>query len=156
SRSPRVAESHLPRLAGLTSATFQRGVRVTGIVLGPEGRLSHLEAREGSELRSIRARYYVLACGGIETPRLLLRSRSTNFPYGIGNSHDQVGRYFMEHLAVDLGTFQLPTRAKCEQVESGISWQFSNELKKLGMGNAVFEFVLKPEDSLLSVSAVIE
>ncbi len=44
----------------------------------------------------VRARYYVLACGGIENARLLLASRATN-PAGLGNDHDQVGRCFMEH-----------------------------------------------------------
>jgi choline dehydrogenase-like flavoprotein len=38
----------------------------------------------------------VLATGGIENARLLLASRSTR-PDGLGNDHDLVGRYFMEH-----------------------------------------------------------
>lgn len=42
------------------------------------------------------AKYYVLACGGIENPRLLLASSKVE-PNGIGNDHDVVGRYFMEH-----------------------------------------------------------
>ena len=44
----------------------------------------------------VRARHYVLACGGIENARLLLLSDAV-VPGGIGNAHDQVGRYFMEH-----------------------------------------------------------
>jgi hypothetical protein len=36
------------------------------------------------------------ACGGIETPRLLLNADS-QIPKGLGNAHDLVGRYFMEH-----------------------------------------------------------
>ncbi len=42
---------------------------------------------------------YVLACGGIENPRLLLSSDQVHTA-GIGNGHDQVGRYFMEHYEV--------------------------------------------------------
>jgi hypothetical protein len=38
----------------------------------------------------------VLACGGLETARLLLVSRRRH-RNGIGNEHDVVGRYFMEH-----------------------------------------------------------
>ena len=38
----------------------------------------------------------VAVCGySIETPRLLLHSTSTRFPHGLGNDHDQVGRYLM-------------------------------------------------------------
>jgi choline dehydrogenase-like flavoprotein len=38
----------------------------------------------------------VAVCGySIETPRLLLHSTSTRFPDGLGNTHDQVGRYLM-------------------------------------------------------------
>ncbi len=44
----------------------------------------------------VRASLFVLAAGGIENPRLLLLSRSSQ-PAGLGNGYDQVGRYFMEH-----------------------------------------------------------
>ncbi|MEM6587116.1 MAG: GMC family oxidoreductase [Pseudomonadota bacterium] len=44
----------------------------------------------------IRARRFVLACGGNENARLLLASNG-QIEAGIGNQNDQVGRYFMEH-----------------------------------------------------------
>ncbi|WP_269527132.1 FAD-dependent oxidoreductase [Coraliomargarita parva] len=44
----------------------------------------------------ITARYYILASGGIEVPRLLLLSDKQQ-PEGLGNRYDLVGRYFMEH-----------------------------------------------------------
>ncbi|MCE2927805.1 MAG: FAD-dependent oxidoreductase [Rickettsiales bacterium] len=53
---------------------------------------------------SVRAKKYILACGGIENARLLLASNS-QMQYGIGNGYDQVGRYFMEHPHNDVGTF---------------------------------------------------
>jgi choline dehydrogenase-like flavoprotein len=40
----------------------------------------------------------VLACGGIENARTLLLSNRID-PRGLGNSHDLVGRYFMDHPA---------------------------------------------------------
>lgn len=43
------------------------------------------------------ANSYVLSCGGIENSRLLLASDGVD-ARGLGNGHDLVGRYFMEHL----------------------------------------------------------
>ena len=44
-----------------------------------------------------RAKRFILACGAIQNARLLLASNS-QLPQGLGNTHDLVGRYFMEHL----------------------------------------------------------
>lgn len=49
---------------------------------------------------------YVLALGGLETPRMLLASRGQR-PEGIGNEHDWVGRCFMEHPHFYAGAFML-------------------------------------------------
>lgn len=45
---------------------------------------------------SVDATRFVLAGGAVENARLLLASRSRH-PRGIGNAHDLVGRFFMEH-----------------------------------------------------------
>jgi len=47
----------------------------------------------------VRAKYFILACNGIQNPRLLLASNK-QFPQGLGNENDVVGRYFMEHLEI--------------------------------------------------------
>lgn len=62
-------------------------------------RIGALDGRRGT----IRARNYVLACGGIENARLLLLSNSAA-PNGLGNDHGLVGRYFMDHPSGKLGT----------------------------------------------------
>jgi choline dehydrogenase-like flavoprotein len=49
------------------------------------------------------ARQFVLAAGGVESPRLLLLSRSGAHPDGLANSSGLVGRYFMEHLFAGAG-----------------------------------------------------
>lgn len=64
-----------------------------------EARIGSLDGRRGI----VRARHYVLACGGIENARLLLLSDSV-MPQGLGNQHDVVGRYFMDHPSGKLGT----------------------------------------------------
>jgi choline dehydrogenase-like flavoprotein len=49
------------------------------------------------------ARRFVVAAGGVETPRLLLLSRSETYPDGLANSSGAVGRYFMDHLFAGMG-----------------------------------------------------
>jgi choline dehydrogenase-like flavoprotein len=64
----------------------------------------HLEvARKDGRRIALRARCYVLAMGGLEVPRLLMASNDVR-PAGIGGDHDQVGRYYMSHLAATSGT----------------------------------------------------
>jgi choline dehydrogenase-like flavoprotein len=150
SRTPRILTSHLPKLAALARVTFLRDVRVTRIIVDQSRAVSRLEARDRSgRPRTIEAHHYVLACGGIETPRLLLRS-------GLGNDHDQVGRHFMEHLAVDLGTYELPSAPGCASVETALTWQFAEEFARRGLGTSVFEIILSPADRLLNIGAILE
>jgi choline dehydrogenase-like flavoprotein len=47
----------------------------------------------------LRARRFVICCGGLENARVLLLA-NRQLPHGIGNRHDLVGRFFCEHLAV--------------------------------------------------------
>ncbi len=66
-------------------------------------RLDHLRVESlGGRQARVRARAYVLACGGIENARLMLASRDVE-TRGIGNRHDRVGRFFMEHPQGRLG-----------------------------------------------------
>jgi len=71
--------------------------------------LTHIQADETSRsirsvaakslqahMLTVRARHFILACGAIENARQLLLADNV-MPGGIGNAHDQVGRYFMEH-----------------------------------------------------------
>lgn len=81
-----------PHCTIITHATVKE------IVAHEAGRhIDHLDVRgfSGRQLK-VHAQDYVLAAGGIENPRLLLASRSVR-PAGLGNDHDLVGRFFMEH-----------------------------------------------------------
>ncbi|WP_136715302.1 GMC family oxidoreductase [Halorientalis salina] len=73
--------------------TDESGERVEAAVYAtPDGVEHRQEARE-----------VVLACGGVEIPRLLLLSESSAHPDGLANSSGAVGRYFMEHLFAGAG-----------------------------------------------------
>lgn len=56
----------------------------------------------------IRARYFVLACGGLETPRLMMLSTDWEGG-GAGNASGLLGRFFMDHPRAVFGKF-LPNR----------------------------------------------
>lgn len=75
---------------------------VVELVAHPDGHtLDHVVFRslEGP-LQRAAGRAYVLATGGIENPRLLLNSDGVH-KNGLGNAHDLVGRYFMDHPHYD-------------------------------------------------------
>jgi choline dehydrogenase-like flavoprotein len=48
--------------------------------------------------REIAAEHVILAAGAIESARLLLNSRNTNEPNGLGNRYDLVGRHLQAHV----------------------------------------------------------
>jgi len=57
------------------------------------------------------AEQFVVAAGGVETPRLLLLSESEQYPDGLANSSGTVGKFFMDHLFAGTGgVLDEPTR----------------------------------------------
>lgn len=48
---------------------------------------------------TVKAKHFILACCAIQNARLLLAA-NTQAAQGLGNDHDLVGRYFMEHLEI--------------------------------------------------------
>jgi len=62
-------------------------------------RTARIGVSPGHEFQ-ISATIFVLAAGGIENARLLLVS---NQPHGVGNQHDLVGRFFMDHPTFRVG-----------------------------------------------------
>jgi choline dehydrogenase-like flavoprotein len=84
------------------------GANCTRVVLGSDGRAVRevsVSTLGGKRFR-VAARTTVLALGGLETARLLLASRDVA-PLGVGNDHDVVGRYYMCHIAGNVGKLTL-------------------------------------------------
>ncbi|MEW5978105.1 MAG: GMC family oxidoreductase [Acidobacteriota bacterium] len=70
------------------------------ILVNREGQaraVSVIDTRTRRE-EEISARIFAVCCGAIESPRLLLNSRSPRFPNGLANSQDVVGRYLHGHV----------------------------------------------------------
>jgi choline dehydrogenase-like flavoprotein len=80
-----------------------------GAVIREKSIVSKLEVDSSGKIKAIqylswdgakhqvKGRIYVLAAHGIETPKLLLMSKSATVPNGVANSSDQVGRNLMDH-----------------------------------------------------------
>ena len=87
------------KLARSRDVTVIHGMACTGVLTNAEGtRVAALDLRTASNRRhKVSAGTIVLACGGLETPRLLLASRGSR-SCGLGNERDLVGRFYMTHL----------------------------------------------------------
>lgn len=94
----RHSASHCKDLWSSRSIQVVTHANVTHLQAFPGGTGIHTVhiAEPGGKKATVRAKQFVLAAGGIENARLLLASNDV-LPGGIGNDHDLVGRFFMEH-----------------------------------------------------------
>jgi choline dehydrogenase-like flavoprotein len=102
---------HLPR-AQAAGATILTGTTVTRVRTAADGtRATGVDVvRDDGSRASIDADLVVLAAFAVENPRLLLASASERHPGGLGNAHDQLGRYVTSHTAgLIYGLFDEPT-----------------------------------------------
>jgi len=99
SRDARVILEHRARL--LASERIHLSVKstVTGMTLSADGsRVESLSVITPDGVRSVRARQFVLACGGVETTRLLLHVQR-GLPQLFGGVDGPLGRYYMGHIS---------------------------------------------------------
>jgi choline dehydrogenase-like flavoprotein len=86
---------------------------VRELTLGPDGavRSALYEDADGEHLEQ-EADVFLLACGAVESARLLLLSRSGRFPNGLANGSDLVGRNVTFHeYSAAIGVFDDPVYA---------------------------------------------
>ena len=81
-------------LAMARAITTDASGRVDGVV--------YVDKRTGQE-RRVRCRALVLTASACESARLLLNSKTTEHPDGVGNSSGVVGRYLMDTVGFDIG-----------------------------------------------------
>jgi len=72
--------------------------RVTKLEDNKNGEIksAHFKKPDGST-HTVNAKVFIIAAGGVETPKILLVSRSKYSPYGIANSSGLVGKNFFDH-----------------------------------------------------------
>ena len=94
-----MTDSHIPAFQSSPFGNLISEVTVTRLVVDTAGDIAGVEIRDLSRDLKI----LVLGCISLlavaftNHPWFLLLSRSAAFPRGIGNDHDLVGRFFMEH-----------------------------------------------------------
>ena len=106
---------------------------VSQVDVGADGRVTGLIVKrpDGTQDRAT-GKIYVIAAHGIETPKLLLQSRTDRLPAGVANSSDQVGRNLMDHpsqlnwalAAEPLGVYRGPLST------AGIEWMRAGDWRR--------------------------
>ncbi len=101
------------RLAASRPVTLVSGLTCTEVVCASAGSsVDHLLARTLSGTPfEVRAKRYVLACGGVESTRLLLAS-DRHHRGGIGNHSGHLGRWYMTHLGASVAQVRFGTPAE--------------------------------------------
>jgi choline dehydrogenase-like flavoprotein len=133
-RPKRFGRSERRRLARAAAIRLLLHANVTRIELDEDGGLVRaLTAKTLSgKLLRLKAQIFVLAMGGLETPRLLLASRDRQ-SRGIGNGFDLVGRYFMDHPRAVFGAVRLAPGCPLRLMRG---WPLRDGKVQLGLGLA--------------------
>lgn len=92
--------SMLPKARATGNLTLRTNALARELLVDDEGRVRAVSIvdRLTKAEEEIKAKVFVVCCAAVESPRLLLNSKSRRFPNGIGNSNDIVGRYLHGHL----------------------------------------------------------
>ncbi|HMI37292.1 MAG TPA: GMC family oxidoreductase, partial [Steroidobacteraceae bacterium] len=96
---------HLPPALVTGNLDVRTDAMVYEVTLGPEGRASGVSFvdRTTGKHQHVTARAVILAASACESVRILLNSKSAQFPNGLANSSGRVGRYLMDTVGSSLG-----------------------------------------------------
>ncbi len=110
---PDMARVHRDRLSAL-GVTLAASTTVTDMTPSPDGKaVDSLVAFHDRQAISLRASQYVLACGGLETTRLLLATQQAR-PSLFGGGDGPLGRFYAGHMSGKLAdlVFETPDDAR--------------------------------------------
>jgi len=96
----------------------------------------------------LRGRRVILAAGALQTPSLLLRSRSDQWPIGLANGSDLVGRNLMRHL-VDLYLIEPLSKSAVENRFKELAFNDFYRVDGLRMGSVQSFGRLPPSEMVL-------
>ncbi|MCA9912657.1 MAG: FAD-dependent monooxygenase, partial [Anaerolineae bacterium] len=145
----------LPDFTDSPHGTLVVGAALTNIVPDDAGNVASLEVSNYTgQVRNVRGERYVIACGGIDSAKLLLQSRSDVYPNGFGNDNDMVGRFFNEHYNITLQG-QLPTDKLPSENQLARSHSLYKSFKEEGLGSIILWSRVQP-DGVVMVGATLE
>ena len=101
------ADHLIPQALETGNLEIQANAVVARILVDANGRASgvqYFDRKTGAE-RQVKARVVVLGASAMDSTRILLNSKSTRFPNGLGNGSDQLGRNFCEQIMVHVRGF---------------------------------------------------
>ena len=152
----RVSTDILPFFTASSHGTLVSGAAVTRLIADSSGNIEGIEVRDFRDgNRVLTANTYVIACGGMESARLLLVSRSDGYPQGIGNNSDMVGRFFNEHPDIMLQG-HLPAGKQLSSVQIGRSYQFYESFKQQNLGGILFLLGTSADGSVIKLGVSAE
>ncbi|MBY8974319.1 GMC family oxidoreductase [Rhodobacteraceae bacterium NNCM2] len=102
---------------------IRTGAEVVRLERGRDDRIAQVIYRQGGEEHAVSPTAVVVACGAVETPRLLLNSATG----GLANGSGQLGRNFMETLSwVTVGLHPDPIGSHRGHPSDSICWDFNH------------------------------
>jgi choline dehydrogenase-like flavoprotein len=104
SPTPNFAECYYSELKTAANIHVLLHANVTNIQTNPEAtHVEHIDIKSlVGKTGYVKAKYYIVCCGAIETARLLLASNTIEKD-GLGNGYNLVGRYFQDHPQYCIG-----------------------------------------------------
>jgi glucose dehydrogenase len=152
----RLAEVETERFAGAPNGTLLSAAPATALVTHDGHTVAEVEIRRrGGAVERLRARHFVVAAGVVETARLLLGSRSTWFPDGLGNRRDLLGRGINAHPVYSSNL--TPAAAQALRIAGDHrTYSFNDRLRREGYGSCHVDFHGGPSAAKLNLAVEME
>ena len=145
---------YLPALTDEPGITLATGATVTRLLADASGTVIGAEAKGFDQQRKVvRARTYVVAAGAVESARLLQLSRSPDFPNGLGNDNEFVGRHFTESVDITFQT-SVPDSLR-DSFGSTRLLQYTHARFREGLGGITLAVRLAPDTRMLTIDCGI-
>jgi len=151
---PRFGQHRLPQDAANIDILLH--ANVTHLYTNSDGsRVEFLDAStlEGKQVQ-VKAKCFVLCCGGIENSRLLLASNRQRSS-GLGNERDMVGRFLMDHPGTAIGQFKSLQDIYKVNRYFGERWYYNEQGKQFYDHGIALSTEVQEKEGLLNCAAFL-